>query len=98
MSYYQKCLDSYSRGLIGFNTLAILFQSCLGSAAAMMVLRNGTDQGQMIQLFFTVMSCMIFNGSVLAQQKPKLIFNLLLASIIINTTVIILNLTLINKF
>lgn len=97
MSYYKKCLDRYTQGLIGFSTLAILFQTCLGSAVAMMVLRNGTSFGQMVQLFFAVMSCMIFNGSVLAQQKPKLIFNLLLASVIINTTIIFLNLTFINK-
>ena len=91
MSTYQKYLDGYTRGYIGFNTIAILFQSCLGSVAAMVVLQNGTSPAQMIQLFFTVILCMVFNGSVLSQKKPKIVFNLLLCSLIVNTVLIVSN-------
>ena len=91
MSSYQKYLDSYARGYIGFNTIAILFQSCWGSAAAMVILQNGNAPLQMVQLFFVVILCMIFNGSVLSQQKPKIVFNLLLASVFINTILLVLN-------
>lgn len=91
MSTYQKYVDSYARGYIGFNTIAILFQSCFGSAAAMVVLQNGTKPFQMIQLFFVVVLCMVFNASVLSQQKPKTVFNLLLASVAVNAFILILN-------
>ena len=91
MSYYQKYLDGYTRGFVGFNTLGILFQSCWGSVAAMTVLQNGNSPRQMVQLFFVVILCMGFNGAVLAQQKPKTVFNLLLASVIVNAFIILLN-------
>jgi len=91
MSTYQNYVDSYARGYIGFNTIAILFQSCLGSVAAMVVLQNGVSLSQMVQLFFVVILCMGFNASVLSQQKPKIVFNLLLASVFINTVILIIN-------
>jgi hypothetical protein len=97
MSTYQKYLDSYARGYIGFNTIAILFQSCWGSAAAMVVLQNGTSPLQMLQLFFVVILCMIFNASVLSQQKPKVVFNLLLASVFVNAIILILNIFFIHQ-
>lgn len=97
MSTYQKYLDGYARGYIGFNTIAILFQSCWGSVAAMVVLQNGVSPRQMIQLFFVVILCMVFNSSVLSQQKPKIVFNLLLASVFINAVIIVLNIFFIHK-
>lgn len=96
MSTYQKYLDSYARGYIGFNTIAVLFQSCWGSAAAMYVLKNGTSLAQMVQLFFVVILCMIFNASVLSQQKPKIVFNTLLASVFINAIILIVNIAFIH--
>lgn len=92
MSTYQKYLDNYTRGYIGYNTIAILFQSCLGSAAAMFVLQNGTSPGQMFQLFLVVIFCMGFNASVLSQQKPKIVFNFLIATILVSTIISVINL------
>lgn len=97
MSTYKKYLDGYTRGYIGFNTIAILFQSCWGSVAAMVVLQNGVSPRQMIQLFFVVILCMVFNGSVLSQQKPKIVFNLLLASVFVNAIIIVLNVFFLHK-
>lgn len=91
MKTYQKYLDNYSRGLIGFATLSVLFQSCLGSAAAMYILMNGVTPGQMVQLFVIVILCMGFNGAVLSQQSAKTIFNLLLLSVLASTVLIIAN-------
>lgn len=92
MSYYQKYLDGYTRGFMGFNTLAILSASCLGSIAAMLILQNGNSLGQMIQLFFVVIACTFFNGSILSQQKPKVVFNMLIGSVVVSTLFIIINL------
>ena len=57
----------------------------------MTVLQNGNTPRQMVQLFFVVILCMGFNGAVLAQQKPKIVFNLLLASVFINAFILLLN-------
>ena len=97
MSIYQKYLDNYARGYIGFNTIAVLFQSCWGSAAAMYVLQNGTSPLQMVQLFFVVILCMIFNAAVLSQQKPKVVFNLLIASVAINAIILVINILFIHN-
>lgn len=91
MSTYDKFLDNYTKGFMGFNTLAILAQSCLGGIAAMFVLQNGNTPAQMVQLFFITIFCSGFNGSVLAQQKPKVVFNLLITTVILNLALILLN-------
>lgn len=91
MSTYDKFLDQYKKGYMGFNTIAILAQSCLGGIAAMFVLQNGTSVIQMIQLFFITIFCSGFNGSVLAQMKPKFVFNLLIAAVVVNLSITLLN-------
>jgi len=91
MSTYQKYLDTYTRGFMGFNTLAILFQSSLGGFAAMLVLKHGNSLYQMVQLFFVIILTSIFNGTVLAQLKPKAVFNMLLFTVLFNISVIITN-------
>jgi hypothetical protein len=92
MKTYNNYLESYKRGLIGFATLSILAQSCLGSIAAMLILMGGTSAGQMIQLFFVTIFCMGFNGAVLAQQKPKFVFATLIISISLSIIFSIINL------
>lgn len=76
---------------MGFNALAVMVQSCIGGIAAMMVLHNGASPAQMIQLFFVVILASGFNGAVLSQQKPKLVFDLLLLSVIGNSLIAIVN-------
>jgi hypothetical protein len=81
MNTYQKTLALFEKGFIGNCTLGILAQSCLGSVAVLAILMHGTSLAQMLQLFLIVCSCMAFNGAVLSQQKPKIVFNILLFSI-----------------
>ncbi|TGD58438.1 hypothetical protein [Flavobacterium humi] len=91
MTLYQKTFEDFKKGYLGFATLAIIGQSCLGSAAAMYVLKNGTSLFQMIQLTLVVLACMFVNGAILSQQKPKLVFNLILASVVTSLLEIFLN-------
>lgn len=91
MSLYQKTLEDFQRGYLGFTTLAIIGQSCLGGAAAMYILQNGTSFFQMTQLAIVVLASSIVNGSILAQQKPKLVFNLIIASVVLSVLMIVLN-------
>jgi hypothetical protein len=91
MSTYQNLLNTYKSGYYGFTTMSVMVQSCLGGLTAMFILMNGAAPLQMVQLFFTVVLCSAFNGAVLAQQPPKLVFNLLIASVAVNTLLLIYN-------
>lgn len=71
--------------------MGVIAQSCLGSIAAMCILKNGNDLIQMSQLSIVVLICMFFNGSVLAQLKPKIVFNLLIISILLSLLMIVIN-------
>lgn len=95
MTLYQKTLQDFHKGYMGFATLAIIGQSCLGSVAVMYILKNGTSLVQMFQLAAVVIACMILNGSILSQQKPKMVFDLLLISVLVSLVMIVLNVFLI---
>ena len=91
MSLYQKTLADFNNNFIGFSTLIVIGQSCLGSAAAMNILRNGTSLIQMFQLGVIVLICMFVNCAILAQMKHKVIFNLTILSVISSVSFIIIN-------
>ncbi|UFH47531.1 hypothetical protein LNP27_05700 [Flavobacterium galactosidilyticum] len=91
MSLYQKTLADFNNNFIGFSTLIVIGQSCLGSAAAMNILRNGTSLIQMFQLGVIVLICMFVNCAILAQMKHKVIFNLTILSVISSVFFIIIN-------
>ncbi len=92
MRIYQNYLEEYKKGIIGYSPLAIIGQSCLGSVAAMFILMNGNSMLQMIQLFIVTIMCMFYNAAILSQQKPKISFNLLVASVIFSIVITIFNL------
>lgn len=91
MGLYRKILKEFEDFYFGAATLAIIAQSCLGSIAAMYILKNGNDLVQMTQLSIVVLVCMLVNGSILAQMKPKLVLNLIIASVISSLLFIFLN-------
>ncbi len=91
MTLYQKTFQDFEEGYLGFTTLAIIGQSCLGGAAAMYILQNGVSLFQMIQLTFVVLACSFVNGAILSQQKHKLVFNLIIISVAISAFMIVLN-------
>lgn len=91
MSFYQKQLSEFSRDYYAGATTGIIVSSCLGSIAAMYILINGHSLMEMIQLGIVVVVCMWYNASVLAQLKPKFVFNSLIVSLLVSTILIILN-------
>lgn len=91
MTTYNNLFKTFDNNFIGFATMIVLAQSCIGGAAAMSVLTNGTSIGQMIQLTIVVLISMLTNTSILAQMKHKTIFNLTLASVMVNILIITLN-------
>ena len=76
---------------MGSAAMAVIGQSCLGGAAAMYVLANGTSITQMIQLAIIVLACVFANTSILAQMKHKIVFNLIILSAFISIALILLN-------
>ena len=91
MSTYARVFGEFEQSFMGATTVAVLAQSCLGGIAAMAVLMNGTSVGQMIQLFMVVCCCIGFNGAVLSQQKPKVVFNILIVGVIVNVILATVN-------
>lgn len=91
MGLYLNGLNEFKSGERGYSVILIIVQSCLGSISAMFILMNGTSVFQMFQLFLVTIICMIFNASVLAQLKSKVIFNLFIISILISTLMLFIN-------
>ncbi len=86
---YNRLLIEFKKDQLGYSTIAIIGQSCLGSAAAMVLLMGPMEMAvKMTLLFFVTIFCMAFNGAVLAQLKPLTTFNLLILSLVFNTLVL----------
>jgi len=71
--------------------LMIILSSCIGSVAAMYILMQDRSLAQVLQLWVCVLLCMGFNASILAQLRVKLVFNILIASLSINSLLIGIN-------
>lgn len=92
MKLYQKLFIDFEEMYLAHATLGIIASSCLGSIAAMLVLMKGHAFINMFELFLIVVVCMGFNASVLAQMKPKFVFNTLIVSLSVSTLLIFINL------
>jgi len=93
MKLYNSLLDEFKKQKMGYASIAIIGQSCIGSVAAMLILMSDASKGMLlIQLFFVTILCMGFNGAVIAQQKTNIIFNLLLISVAFSIFIITINL------
>lgn len=93
LNVYHNLLTEFKKNQIGYSAIAIIGQSCIGSVAAMVLLKNDLPTLTMLILLFLVtIFCMAYNGAVLAQLKPKITFNLLIMSVFFSGMVIIANL------
>ena len=91
MKIYKSLLDDFSQLYLGYASVAIILSSCLGGAAAMLILLNGHGLVAMVQLFLVVSVCMIYNSTVLLQMKPNFVFNSLLVSLAVSSIVALTN-------
>lgn len=85
MRLYKTLYEIFEELYVGYSAVAIILSSCLGSAAAIMILMNSHNMAQTFQLFLLMMVCMGYNSTVLAQLKPKFIFNAPLLSLAVST-------------
>lgn len=91
MKLYNTLYKDFESLYVGYSAVAIILSSCLGAAAAMVILMNGHDFLQMFQLFLVVAVCMIYMSSVLAQMKPKFVFNTLILSLAMSSILLAIN-------
>ena len=91
MKLYNTLYKDFESLFVGYSTLAIILSACLGAASAMVILMNGHDFVQMAQLFVVTIGCMAYLVSVLAQMKPKFVFNTLILTLVISTVLLCLN-------
>ncbi|MBQ0769953.1 MAG: hypothetical protein KBT58_11720 [Bizionia sp.] len=93
MKLYNNLLADFKNLYMAYLPLSIILQSCIGSIAAMLILKSSTPEYfPFIQLTICVMITMLYNAAILAQMHLKLIFNTLLLSLLINVLLIIVNL------
>lgn len=69
--------------------LSIIVQSCFGSIVALYVLSQGGDFF-LLKLAIITILCMTYNASILAQLKVVYVYNLLWASLLCNTLVLLI--------
>ncbi|MHA7059856.1 hypothetical protein ACWGOQ_0021690 [Aquimarina sp. M1] len=91
MTLYAKINADFSENYIGYSALAIIASTCLGSIAIMTTLFDGNGLLQMLLVFATVAVCNAHNAAILTVQKPKLVLDLLIVSLLVNSLIIIGN-------
>lgn len=91
MKLYNTLYKDFEELYVGYSAVAIILSSCLGSAAAMVILMNGHDFVQMFQLFLVVSVALGYNATVLAQLKPKFVFNSLIVSLLVSILLLFIN-------
>ena len=83
MKIYDELLTEFKKGQTGYATIAIIGQSCLGSVAAMLVLKNEIPVViKLTTLFLVTIFCMAFNGAVLVHLNARITLNLLIISVV----------------
>lgn len=92
MNIYNQYFHSFRENFILYIPLTIILQSCLGSIAAMFILKNSTTGSfHFFELTLCVVFAMGYNAVIYAQLKNKFIFNVLIATLFVHIALIIIN-------
>jgi len=86
----HQLLNEYEENFYMYIPLTIILQSCLGSIAAMLILVTGTSIVAFFSLLACVTLCMAYNGALMAGLKKIICFWLLMASLFLNSLLILL--------
>jgi len=87
----EDLIKEFSNNVYMYIPLTIILQSCLGSIAAMLILMQGASTATFIQLTLCVSLCMFYNAALLAQLRAKFSFWILVASLVINSVLVVIN-------
>lgn len=88
---YQKSFDYFRSHYLQLIPLSIILQTCIASIAVLYLLMQSPNTSIMIQLAISVYVASFYNGAIIAQLPVKKVYNLLIASIIINLVLIVAN-------
>jgi len=91
MTLYTKMTTDFNENFLSLAALSIIASPCLGSVAVMTSLAHGTNLLALFLVFLSVAACGAHLVAFLTVQKPKLIFNLLVFSLVLNALLIIGN-------
>lgn len=91
MTLYQKGLEDFKEHLTLYVPLTIIFQSCLGAIAAMFILKDSYPSFHFLDLILVVSFAMAYNGALYAQLKTKVLYNLFIATILVHSVFLVIN-------
>lgn len=91
MRLYNVLYKDFEELFVGYSAVAIILTTCVGAASAMVILMNGHDFIQMLQLFLVVAVSMTYLVTVLAQMKAKFVFNTLILSLLVSSILLLIN-------
>ncbi|HLV39389.1 hypothetical protein [Xanthomarina sp.] len=92
MNILNHYRHDFRENYILYIPLTIILQSCLGSIAAMFILKNSiTGPFHFFELTLCVVFAMGYNAVVYAQLKNNVIFNFLVATLLVHVALIIIN-------
>lgn len=88
---YKNLSLDWNKHFMLYACLSIIVSTCLGSMAVMGIFQHGNGVFQLIQLFLVVVVCLSVLASILTVQKPKIVLNSLLISLVLTSVIAALN-------
>tara|TARA_R100000935_G_scaffold15425_2_gene30845 strand:- start:62305 stop:62589 length:285 start_codon:yes stop_codon:yes gene_type:complete len=92
MTALARLEKDFTENVMGYSALGIVLSTCVGSIAIFQILNFGHGVLNMALVLVCVAVCSLHNAAILTVQKPTLIFKLLMASVLINSFVIVISL------
>lgn len=91
MKTYTQALEEFKEGYLIMVPITIILQTAIGSVATMYLLMDNSST-TLFELALSISASMAYNAAVLAQARQKVVFNMLIAALAINVSLIIINL------
>ncbi len=91
MVIYKQALDEFKEGYLMMIPITIILQTAIGSAAVMYLLMDNSST-TIFELALCISASMAYNAAILGQARIKVVFNMLIATLAINISLIIINL------
>ena len=89
MNTLANLQKDFIENVSGYSSLGIVLSTCLGALAILASLSLSTGINSMLLVLLSVIICSVHNAAILTLQKPILIFRLLIASLLVNTIIIL---------
>ena len=88
---YKQALNEFKEGYLMMIPKTIILQTAIGSAAVMYLLMDNSST-TIFELALCISASMAYNAAILGQARIKVVFNMLIATLAINISLIIINL------